>query len=303
MIKSIRVKILVSVVVINLLGAVAIVVYLHQSYSTELDTSVANTVTHSVAAWDHVKGLEVSLDPIAQPGRALEILKSMKAITGADYGLMITKDSTDETAYLAARESVGLPNNWSERDTYGMLVATDAGTSDMMLFEVPAIDVPETGKRVGVENGACSQMCHEGITGSGPYWTVRWSGDSGSRGHSVFPVLGADGEPVGVVYSIDDISRQAEAAKDSMLRTLLVVGLTLLVSTLVIGALIDTWIFRRLVTMTRSMEDISMRIAGGDFEATYETDGTMDEIGAFEQFFADFVNVISATLRSLVGKK
>ncbi len=302
MMKSIRAKILVSVVVVNLLGAIAIAVYLHQTFSSDLDVSVSATSTESVAAWDHVKGLEVSIDPIAQPEHALEILNSMKAITGADYGLMIDKAITDEDLYVVARETVGLANNWSERDTYGMLVATDDAVSDLMWFEIPPMDVPETGKRIGVENGACSQLCHEGIAGSGQYWTVRWSGDDNSLGHAVFPVLGAEGDPVGVVYVIDDITRQADAAKDSMVRTMLVVGLTLLVSTVVIGGLTDMLIFKRLNLMTQSMEEISLRIAGGDFDATYEPDGTADEIGSFEQFFADFVNIIAATLKSLVNK-
>ena len=107
---------------------------------------------------------------------------------------------------------------------------------------------------------------------------------------------------MGAIYAIEDITPMADAAKDSMMRTLLVVGLTLLVSTMFIGGLIDVLIFRRLKAMTESMEEISMRIAGGDFDAAYDPDGTDDEIGSFERFFADFVNVMTATLRSLIKK-
>jgi hypothetical protein len=40
-------------------------------------------------------------------------------------------------------------------------------------------------------------------------------------------------------------------------------------------------------------------VAGGDFDAHFEPDGTSDEIGTFEAFFARFMDLISATLKSL----
>jgi HAMP domain-containing protein len=51
--------------------------------------------------------------------------------------------------------------------------------------------------------------------------------------------------------------------------------------------------------MTSAIEDLSMRVAGGDFDAHFQPDGSSDEIGQFESFFARFMDLISATLKSL----
>lgn len=295
---SIRTRILAGVVLVNLLGAIAVMVYMHQSYSRSLDTTVARTGTQGLAAWEQIKGLDVEIDPVAQPAEVARILEGMKAVTGADYGFLVDKSVTDQAAFTAARESLGEPSTWDERENYGLLAATDSAAADLMMFELPPTDVPENGRIVGVENGACAKTCHDGMTGEGAYWTVRWSNDNVSRGHAVFPVYrGSD--PVGVIYAVEDISAQADAAKASMMQTLVVVGLTLLVATLTIGALMDLLVLRRLATMTRSIQDISMRVAGGDFDAHYEPDGTNDEIGSFEAFIADFITLVSKTLRQL----
>jgi HAMP domain-containing protein len=64
----------------------------------------------------------------------------------------------------------------------------------------------------------------------------------------------------------------------------------------------ETLVFRRLNKMIESIEDISVRVAGGDFDAHFVADGSMDEIGQFEQFFARFMDLISATLKSLINR-
>jgi HAMP domain-containing protein len=161
--------------------------------------------------------------------------------------------------------------------------------------------VPEAGKIVGVENGACTQTCHGAVKGAGDYWGVMWSADSKSRTHAVFPVTDAGGKSIGVVYSIEDISASADAAKTSMLRTLAVFGLTLLIATFAIGGMLDVWVFRRLAAMITTMEDLSVRVAGGDFSVHFEPSGASDEIGRFEQFFARFLDLVSATLKSVLG--
>jgi HAMP domain-containing protein len=226
----------------------------------------------------------------------------MKAVTGADYGLLIDKDITDEAAFATARESMGLAPTWAERDLYGLLYATDDVIADDMQFSLAAAEVPENGRIIGVEIGACTQTCHDGVTGEGDYWVVRWSTDRSSSGHAVFPVFAGGSEPIGVIYAVEDISDQADAANSAMLQTLAVVSITLIVATLTIGALLDLLILRRLRHMSDSIQDISMRVAGGDFDASYEADGTTDEIGSFEQFFSDFIKLVSMTLKQLSGQ-
>jgi len=299
---SVRTRILASVVVVNLLGAVVLVVYLHQSYSRSLDTTVARTGTQGLAAWEQLVGAD-GIDPVAEPDRALATLQSMRAITGAEYGLLVDKQAVAEAAYADARDAIGEPSVWEERDTYGLLVATDEGVSEQMQFELAPAEVPENSRIIGVEVGSCSQTCHDGVTGEGDYWVVRWSRDSASKGHAVFPVYGAGNDPIGIVYAIEDISPQADAANRILMQTLTAVGATLIIATLTIGALMDLLVLRRLAMMTRHIQAVSVRLAGGDFNAHFEPDGTSDELGSFERFYSEFINLVSVTLRQLSGQK
>lgn len=299
---SIRWKILAGVVAVNLIGAIVVVVYLHQSSSGGLDVAAGRSLAVGSAAWDELVGgdaeASAAKDPLKDGPAALEHIKHISA---ADYGLLVDKAALDQTAYEKERAASGLASNWDERENYVLVATTDDSLAEKMQFETPAGDVPETGKFVGIENGSCAKTCHDSMTAEGDYWTVAWSDDRNSRAHNVFPVTAADGKPVGVLYSIEDISAQADSAKSSMLNTLLVIAITLLAATLVIGGMLDTLIFKRLDKMILSMEDISVRIAGGDFSARYEAEGGSDEIGQFEQFFAKFMDLISATLKALTG--
>lgn len=298
---SVRTRILATVVIVNLLGAMAVVVYLHQSYSKSIDSTAAEAGVESLAAWEQIKGEDAAVDPIADPAEVQRILEGMKAVTGDEYGFLLDKLVTDEDTYAAARETLGESSAWAERENYALLFATDAAAADKMQFERPATEVSENSQAIGVEIGSCTKTCHEGMTGEGDFWTIKWSTDSSSKGHAVFPVYGADDEALGVVYVIEDVSAQADGANRSMLSTLAVVGVTLLVSTLVIGMMMDLLVLRRLRRMTESMQDISMRVAGGDFSAEFVSDGTNDEIGSFEKFFSDFIHVVSTTLKQLSG--
>lgn len=295
---SIRTKILVGVVLVNMLGIIVTMVYLHQAYGTGVDESATHTVAMSAAAWEQIQGGK-RVDPVADPAGIAGVLSGMQKITGANYVFLLDKQTADEKAYGAAREAANLPNNWSEGDTYATVAATDENAAARVTFNVPSGDVPEIGKGVGVENGACAETCHNGITGEGDYWGVAWSDDSRSRSHGVFPVLNESNQPIGVIYAIEDVSRQANAARGSMLRTFVVIAATLLISTLFIGGMIDTLVFKRLRRMMGAMEDVSIRVVGGDFDAHFEPDGTGDEIGHFEAFFARTMDVMTSALKAL----
>lgn len=297
---SIRTRILGGVVLIMALGAIIVVVYLHQSYSSGLDVTAQKSLTLSVSTWDGLNQFAADeFGPVTNPQDAMKYLENMKKITTADYALLIDRQYLDEKAYAAEREAAGLPNNFSEGGAYVQVATTDDVLAAKMQFNPTPDSVPEMGKFVGIENGACSKLCHNGVTGTGDYWTVRWSDDSRSRAHVVFPVNDASGKPIGVMYSIDDISAQADSAKSSMINTLIVIGITLLIATLVIGGMMDALVFKRLNRMIVTMEDLSLKVAGGDFDAHFEPDGTGDEIGKFEQFFSQFLELVSSTLKML----
>jgi len=300
---SIRTRILTGVVAVNLIGAIVVMVYLHQSYVSQIDATVAETVQGGAAAWEQIKGPDATVDPLGQPDEVARVMSAMSEVTGATYGFMVEKAAIDAEEYAAAREALGQPSNWDEGEDYALLTTTNGDLADDMQFSLAPDSVPEAGKTIGVENGACSKMCHSSLGEGGDYWGVRWSDDSHSRSHGVFPVYGASNDPLGVIYSIEDISVHADAARSTMVRTLIVIGVTLFVATLLIGWMVDAWVFRRLARTVASIQDLSIRVAGGDFDAHFKPDGTADEIGSFEQFFANLMDLMSSTLKSLVQKE
>jgi HAMP domain-containing protein len=297
---SIRFRILVGVVLVNLLGAMIVMVYLHQSYSGGVAADATRQITQTNATWKAVQTLGANeLGNPMDPKAAAAYVKQMKEITGEEYALLIDKSALDKAAYAKARQAAGLPDNYDEGATYVQVALTKDEWAKEFQFNPKPDSVPEIGKLIGVKNGACSQLCHNTVKGTGDYWGIMWSDEPGvTEGHGVVPVV-VGGKPVGVLYSIEDLSSQADAARTAMIQTLVVIGLTLLVATLAIGAMIDIWVFRRLKRMTGAIEDLSVRVAGGDFDAHFEPDGTSDEIGTFEEFFARFMDLISATLKSL----
>lgn len=299
---SIRAKILVGVVLINLVGALVTVVYLHQSYSGGLEVAAQTNVTRYAKGWEALVELGGDeLGSVTASGGA-GYAEYMKELTGADVGVLVSKDALDEEEYAAARDAAGLPNNWDERENYVLVAVTDEAAGERMQLTTDPGSVPEMGKVVGIENGACAQTCHGGMTVEGDFWKVAWSDDHISRAHTVFPASDEDGEPVATIYTIQDISTAANAARESIVRTFIVIGTGLLLATVLIWFLMETLVFRRLNKMIESIEDISVRVAGGDFDAHFVADGSMDEIGQFEQFFARFMDLISATLKSLINR-
>jgi methyl-accepting chemotaxis protein len=237
---------------------------------------------------------------MTEAAAAQKYVDAAKEITGAQVGLMLDKAQLDQAAYAKAREAAGQPNNWDERENYVLIASTDEAAAEQMQLGATADTVPEIGKLVGVENGAGSKTCHGAVEGTGDFWKVRWSKDSSTRAHGVFPAIDQSGKVLGTVYLIKDISAQANSARTSQVRTMFVIMFGLVVSTVLIALMLNSFIFNRLNRMVASMEDISVRVAGGDFDAHFEPDGSNDEIGRFEQFFARFLDLVSGPLKSLV---
>jgi len=300
---SIRTRLLASIVLVNLLGAVVTAVYLHQSFSGGLEIKAREATKVSAGAWNDIANHSgIKLDSKALLKDAPAFVQRMKEITGSEYGLLVSKDGLDEKAYEKARAAKGQANDWSERDNYVLGAATGDASAEKMKLEASADSIPEIGKFVGIENGSCSRTCHGTVKGTGDFWQVSWSTDANSRAHSVQPIVDASGKPIGVLYSIQDITAAANADKGSLIRTLVIIVIGLLAATLLIGAMLDTLVFKRLKAIMAGMEDMTMRIAGGAFDAHYTPDGSTDEIGQFQQTFGRFVEVVVGTLASVMKK-
>lgn len=297
---SIRTRIIMGIITVNLIGMFTVWVYLHESYSGGLDVTEQKSATLGVAAWNALRGITGNnLGSITDRVGAKAHVDALKSITGAEYGLLLDKSTIDEASYASMVESESVPNNWDERDTYVLMASTDVAAAEEMQLNAAADTIPEIGKIVGVENGACSRMCHDSVEGEGDFWGVRWSKDHRSRGHIVFPIVDDAGRAIGIIYSIDDISAQADSARVTMNNTSMVITFGLIIATALVVLMLNGLVFKRLDRMMGSMEEISIRVAGGDFGAHFTPDGTTDEIGRFEQFFARFMDLVTGTLKSL----
>lgn len=298
---SIRTRIIAGVILVNVIGMLFVAVYLHGSYSASLDVTEEKAAALDASVWQEMsKYAADEFGPLTTRKGAKQYVEALKNMTGAECGLLIDKTAVDAAAYAADADSNTVANNWDERDTYALIAVSDEALADEMKLEATPDRIPESGQIVGVENGACSKSCHQSVQGSGDFWKVRWSTDSKSRGHVVFPATDDKGKTVGVVYAIEDISKQADNARAALVNTTLVIVAGLFVATVVIALMLNALVFARIDRMMKSMEDISIRVAGGDFGAHFQADGTNDEIGKFETFFARFMDLMASTLKSLM---
>ncbi|RJQ51622.1 MAG: hypothetical protein C4521_12045 [Actinobacteria bacterium] len=301
---SIRSRIIAGVVLVNLVGGVVAAVHLHATFSRGLDVASTASIALTNRAWEQVStypAVSPDFATLAKAGK--ELVVRLKQSTGQDYGLLLAKSSGDPSTYATLRAKSGLPNDWATNPTYVNVAVTDPTLTDRMTLTTPPKEVAESGQTVGIENGACSATCHGSVTGTGDFWGVSWSKDSRSRAYAVLPIPDATGKSIGLIYSVADISTQANTDRASLMRVLGVILIGLAAATLIIGFLLDTLVFKRLARTTSTIREASLRLAGGNFSTEFEPDGTSDEIGTFEKFFADFLHLLSSVLRSLFEQR
>jgi methyl-accepting chemotaxis protein len=127
--------------------------------------------------------------------------------------------------------------------------------------------------------------------------------DTSVFARGVFALRDSSGNVVGGLVVRHDITPLSQTMRQGLLQAIaFFVGLALIAS-IVAFFLVDRIIFRRLRAMTTTMEDASMRLAGGDYSvaATVKA-ASRDELGQFEQFFGNFLGLVGNTLRSLVER-
>lgn len=200
-------------------------------------------------------------------------LEQIKEQTGDEVAMLLKKDKMDEKAWGDYVAQKGLENSWADQDTYVLA----GSTSDEVAKDVGDVDgvsVPAEGVVTGIVN-------------EGDRTEVR----------GAFPIKDASGEEIGVMFVEHDITEQANALFVERLTIMGVVIAMMLAVTVVIIILMNSLIFGRLAAMMSGMEDISTRLAGGDFEVHYTPDGTADEIGRFEEFFGRFIDIVASTFK------
>jgi methyl-accepting chemotaxis protein len=201
----------------------------------------------------------------------------MKAQTGNDFAMFIAKKNLDRSEWARTRGTAR--NGW---DDWPDVVVVKSTTFDQdSMVDADAVQGGGETLRVLSES--------------------RRDGAAFARG--VFPVRDSSGAVVGGLVVRHDVS----ALKASMWSGLqqaavFLIPLALLASALVYF-LVDRLIFRRLNQMKSTMEDLSIRLAGGDFSVTAATRATKnDEIGAFEAFFGEFLVLVGNTMGDLAAR-
>ncbi len=202
-------------------------------------------------------------------------LGQMKVQTGNDFAMFISKRFIDESEWARTRGTQR--NTWKE---WPDAVVVNSTTPDQM-----------------VDEGAFGAADASKILGE-----VESNGSAFARG--VFPVRDASGTVVGGLVVRHDITGLRTGMRAGLLQALGFEIALALVAALLVYLLVDRLIFRRLRGMMATMQDLSIRLAGGDYGVGAAVRPTRDdEIGGFEKFFAEFLGLVGNTLRGLAERR
>ncbi len=201
-------------------------------------------------------------------------LDRMKQQTGNDFAMFIQKRLLDESEWARTRALRNIKNTWND---FGEVVVTNSTTPDQI-----------------VDPSAFGTLDPAGTILD----EVEKDGATFARG--VFPVRESSGNLVGGLVVRHDITALRADMQAGLLRALGLLGGLAVLASVLVYPVVDRLIFRRLRTMMGTMEDMSVRLAGGDYSVgNVQRTVRKDEIGGFEAFFGDFVRLVGNTLRTL----
>jgi HAMP domain-containing protein len=202
-------------------------------------------------------------------------LGKMKAQTGNEFAMYIAKRHIDAGEWARTRGSAR--NNW---DDFPDVVVVNSTTQDALVDEA------------AVQGGAAAGTVLDEARQGGAYFV---------RG--VFPVREASGSVVGGLVVRHDVTALHAGMQQELLKALAVLAVLALVASLLVFLLVDRLIFKRLSGMMSTMEDLSTRLAGGDYQVGSTARAARDdEIGRFETFFGEFLALVGNTLRTLSAR-
>jgi HAMP domain-containing protein len=206
-------------------------------------------------------------------------LARMKELTGDDYALLLSKKHLDEGEWAALRERTGRRNDWGDLSES---VVVDATVSDPELVQWTG--TPEALLARGEVLAEVTRQNHTLMRG-------------------VHPVMDAAGRAVGALLVFHDITEIHDGMIAGRLGSVgIIVGL-LMFAALILLALVERLVFRRLRRVTQRLEEASRRIAAGDYSAGDEVVSVADdEVGQFEAFVGRFLESIRDTVRALEAR-
>lgn len=203
-------------------------------------------------------------------------LSKMKAQTGNDFAMFIAKKHLDESEWARTRGAER--NNWND---FADVVVVNSTTADQIVDDT------------ALAGGATSAKVLD---------ESRRDGVAFVRG--VSPIRDAAGAVVGGLVVRRNISALYDGMRRGLIQALAFLLVLAIAACALVYVLIDRLVFRRLRAMTSTMEDLSIRLAGGDYgigAAVQPTSG--DEIGQFEKFFGEFLALVGNTLKGLVERQ
>jgi methyl-accepting chemotaxis protein len=200
-------------------------------------------------------------------------LGKMKNQTGNEFAMFISKKFIDQSEWARTRGQAR--NNWGD---FTDVVVVNSTTSEQLVDQA-AIQ----------GSGALAGTILEEVTREGATF---------ARG--VFPVREATGNVVGGLVVRHDITALHTGMRNGLLQALGFLAALAVVASVLAYLFVDRLIFGRLRKLMATMEDLSARLAGGDFGVAAAVRATRkDEIGAFERFFGEFLGLVSNMLHTL----
>jgi hypothetical protein len=206
-------------------------------------------------------------------------LDAMRRQTGNDFAMFINKKLLDESEWARTRTLRNIKNTWND---FPDVVVTNSTSPDQLVDE-SAFGVTELTGRVLDD--------------------VEKDGSTWARG--VFPVRESSGNVVGGLVVRHDVTALRADMQNGLYRALGLLGGLAVLASILVYPIVDWLIFKRLRKMMGTMEDMSVRLAGGDYSVATSAQRNIkkDEIGGFEAFFADFLRLVGNTLRTLSDRR
>lgn len=250
------------------------------------------TLAQAIARHDVAAGKEIGktafalrvVSPWVADGRVIgylelgeeidHFLARMKQQTGDEFGLLLDKRFISEKDWAESRR--GRRNGWGDHEK---VLVVDSTTPDETLFDF--------------------EGTVEGVPAHGQVLETERRGDR-TYVRGLFPVKDATGAMAGAVFVLHDVTPMLATMARQRARVLAILAVLAIAVSALLVVLLQRLVFRRLTAMTSRLEDLSERVAGGDYDvARAVATARDDELGRFEAFFGRFLAVVASALKTL----
>lgn len=199
-----------------------------------------------------------------------QFMRTMKAQTGNDYGLLLNKKFVDKQFWTDSSATLKRRNNWDDHAGF-VVEGSTTGNERIIDFQGDLATIPK--------QGTVLEQYQEGNS-----HFVR----------GIFPIRDAAGNTVGAMFVVRDISDVYSSMKKTQNVLLVLTFVSLSGGILILLFLLNRFIFKRLERILTA----ATRLVGGDFETPIKTDSD-DEVGKLEQLFEQFRNIFVSVLAEM----